>query len=329
MSEALPPGRKVTEVAVGVLLRPDGAVLLADRPAGKPYAGYWEFPGGKIERGETVEHALARELHEELGIDIGPAAPWVSFEFDYPHAYVRLHFCRIDRWRGVPHGREGQQLRFFRLDEDTPAPLLPAAVPALRWLALPTVMAEATVDDWSAPALLAQIDAALAQGLRMLLLRGDRASLDATKATTSLIADVVARAQAYSAHVVIGSGLAGFAQEANLGLHLDATDGTVAAAAPGRRWVGTDADSRAQVEHAARRGCDYVLAGPLLPVPAERGAASALGWHGFARLAHQTPIPVYAAGGLSIDDLPRARAAGAHGVALPLTQWGRDGGSAR
>jgi 8-oxo-dGTP diphosphatase len=129
--------RKTTEVAVGVLLRGDGQVLLADRPQGKAYAGYWEFPGGKIEPGESVTAALARELHEELGIDIGLAQPWVTFEFDYPHAYVRLQFCRVNSWRGELVAREAQRLAFFDPAGALPEPLLPAAVPALRWLRLP------------------------------------------------------------------------------------------------------------------------------------------------------------------------------------------------
>ena len=131
------PRRKVTRVAVGVLLREDGRVLLADRPTGKPYAGYWEFPGGKIEADEPVARALERELHEELGIEIGPSAPWVTFEFDYPHAFVELQFRLVRRWRGRPCGREGQRLRFVDPAGQLPRPLLPAAVPALRWLLLP------------------------------------------------------------------------------------------------------------------------------------------------------------------------------------------------
>jgi len=137
MTAAVPPDRKVTRVAVGVLIRGDGRVLLADRPVGKPYAGYWEFPGGKIEPGEEVDAALERELQEELGVDIGPSVPWVTFEFDYPHAYVELQFRVARQWGGVPHAREGQRLDFFDPAGELPRPLLPAAVPALRWLLLP------------------------------------------------------------------------------------------------------------------------------------------------------------------------------------------------
>lgn len=137
MKLAAPPRGKVTRVAVGVLIRGDGRVLLADRPAGKPYAGYWEFPGGKIEPGEDVAAALERELHEELGIDIGPSVPWVTFEFDYPHAYVELQFRVVRDWHGDPHAREGQQLRFVDPTGELPQPVLPAAVPTLRWLLLP------------------------------------------------------------------------------------------------------------------------------------------------------------------------------------------------
>ena len=149
MTQAVP--RKVTEVAVGVVFRRDGAVLLADRPAGKAYPGYWEFPGGKIEPGESVGAALARELHEELGIVIAGSTPWVTFEYDYPHAYVRLHFERVSAWRGAPHAREGQRLGFYLPTADLPAPLLPAAVPALRWLRLPDVL---ELDRWHAAPIL-------------------------------------------------------------------------------------------------------------------------------------------------------------------------------
>jgi 8-oxo-dGTP diphosphatase len=126
--------RKVTEVAVGVLVQPDGRYLLAQRPAGKPYEGYWEFPGGKLEAGESVEAALARELNEELGIHVTACHRWHTLEHDYPHAYVRLFFCKVTGWDGEPHSREGQAFVWQQLPVDV-APLLPAALPVLDLLA--------------------------------------------------------------------------------------------------------------------------------------------------------------------------------------------------
>jgi 8-oxo-dGTP diphosphatase len=126
--------RKHTEVAVGVLVRPDGALLLSTRPPGKPYAGYWEFPGGKIEAGETVEQALRRELIEELGVTIDAAQVWKVTEHDYPHALVRLHWCKVHAWQGTFEMREGQQMQWQQLPL-TVRPVLPGAVPVLQWLA--------------------------------------------------------------------------------------------------------------------------------------------------------------------------------------------------
>jgi len=131
------PRRTVVPVAVGVLLRPDRSVLLADRPGARAYAGYWEFPGGKIEQAESVEAALARELTEELRIAVIESVPWVVFEFDYPHAYVRLHFRRIYDWHGTLTPAEGQRVMFHRPGTEPPVPLLPAARPVMRWLELP------------------------------------------------------------------------------------------------------------------------------------------------------------------------------------------------
>lgn len=126
--------RPVTDVAVGVLLQPDGAFLLTSRPQGKVYAGYWEFPGGKLEASESVEQALRRELQEELGITIGAAEPWRTQMVDYPHALVRLHFCKVGQWAGVLQMREAQSFAWQQLPVQV-APVLPGTVPVLAWLA--------------------------------------------------------------------------------------------------------------------------------------------------------------------------------------------------
>ena len=126
--------RREVEVAVGVLIREDGAFLLTSRPPGKVYEGYWEFPGGKVEPGETVEQALRRELQEEIGLTIGAVHPWRVERVDYPHALVRLNFCKVFEWNGTLHMHEGQQFAWQQLPV-TVQPVLPGTVPVLKWFA--------------------------------------------------------------------------------------------------------------------------------------------------------------------------------------------------
>lgn len=131
---ANPQARAAVDVAVGILRRAEGHYLLTTRPPGKAYAGYWEFPGGKLEAGETVEQALRRELEEEIGITIAAAPLWRTSVVDYPHALVRLHFCLVTAWVGEPTMREGQLASWQRLPVEV-TPVLPGTVPVLAWLA--------------------------------------------------------------------------------------------------------------------------------------------------------------------------------------------------
>ena len=125
--------RPVTEVAVGILIRSNGDFLMTTRPAGKAYAGYWEFPGGKLEANETVEEALRRELIEEIGVTIQDVKVWRSSLVDYPHALVRLTFCKIFTWTGRLHMRESQQFAWQNLPVQV-KPVLAGTVPVLEWL---------------------------------------------------------------------------------------------------------------------------------------------------------------------------------------------------
>ncbi|MEY4368070.1 MAG: hypothetical protein RL564_20 [Pseudomonadota bacterium] len=128
MNNAAPP----IDVAVGILMKPNGDVLLGSRPEGKPYAGYWEFPGGKVEAGEAVLDALKREFAEEIGVQLLSAEPWCGVEHVYPHAHVRLHFFISREWQGEPRALEGQQLAWQ--GQLQLAPILPATIPLLQWL---------------------------------------------------------------------------------------------------------------------------------------------------------------------------------------------------
>ena len=126
--------RAVTDVAVGVLIDAQGRFLLTSRPPGKVYEGYWEFPGGKLEAGETVAQALRRELQEEIGVTIGAVQAWREKLVDYPHALVRLHFCKVFDWQGELHMHEGQTFAWQTLPVNV-EPVLPGTVPVLEWLA--------------------------------------------------------------------------------------------------------------------------------------------------------------------------------------------------
>lgn len=129
---SMTPSAPPIDVAVGILMKPNGDVLLGQRPQGKPYAGYWEFPGGKVESGEEILAALKREFLEELGIEVLSAEPWCGVQYVYPHAHVRLHFYISREWRGEPQSLEGQAFAWQGSVEV--APLLPATIPLIEWI---------------------------------------------------------------------------------------------------------------------------------------------------------------------------------------------------
>ncbi len=317
-----PGAAPMTEVVAAVLTQPDGRVLLAQRPPGKVYAGYWEFPGGKVEAGETLEAALARELQEELGIVITHPCRWITRVFEYPHATVRLNFFRVFAWQGEPHPHEGQIFSWQQPDAVEVTPLLPANFPILKALALPSVMGITHAEALGVDTFLARLDIALANGLRLIQLR-DKTLPDGAR--LALARETVHHAHAHGARVVVNGSLELARAAAADGVHLD----SAAAAKLTARPEGTGSDSflvgvschdADELAHAAALEADYALLSPVLPTLTHPGAPT-LGWDSFSACAAASPIPLYGLGGLGRDDVALAQSHGAHGVALLRGAW--------
>ena len=308
---------RTIDVAAAILIRPDGTVLLAQRPAGKVYGGYWEFPGGKLEAGEAPSQALARELHEELGVDIERPEPWMTRVYTYPHGTVRLHFFRVRRWSGAPHGREGQAFSWQRVNAPAVAPMLPANEPVFRALALPTEYAISNAGDVGEEAFLAALRRRLAAGLRLVQLREKTMSRDRL---TRLAREVVGLVRD-AGGVVLVNGDEALARESGAhGVHLTAAQLAAATARPALEYVGASIHGAGELRKAEALAFDLAVLGPLAATPTHPRAAM-LGWDGFERIARDSGIPVFAIGGLGRGDLERAWAHGAHGVAMIRGAW--------
>ncbi|HSD43997.1 MAG TPA: Nudix family hydrolase [Burkholderiales bacterium] len=305
------------DVAVAILMRPDGRVLLAQRPAGKVYGGWWEFPGGKIETGEAPAHALAREVHEELGVDAERAYPWLTRGFAYPHAVVRLRFFRVLAWCGEPHGREGQAFSWQDLDALTVGPVLPANGPVLKSLRLPTEYAISNASEVGEERFLAALEARLATGLRLVQLREKAMPRD----RLATLARRVVAATAPRGGIVLVNGDAALAREAGAhGVHLTARQLATATERPELEWVGASCHTAAELRRAEALGLDFAVLGPVAATPTHPGVAT-LGWEGFESGARDAAIPVFALGGVRRDDLERAWSRGAHGIAMIRGAW--------
>jgi 8-oxo-dGTP diphosphatase len=298
------------EVAAAVIQRADGAFLLARRPEGKVYAGYWEFPGGKIEPGEPAERALARELHEELGIDARTCFRWITREYVYPHAAVRLNFFRVTAWSGEPHPREDQAIAWQRFGAPLAEPMLPANAPVLAALSLPHEYAITDAESRGVPEMLARIEARLAAGLRLIQVR-DRGLAD----RAAFVGKVVRLAHAHGARVLASGGPA-----LGDGLHLTAAQLMQAGARPEGALAAASCHNIEELRRAMALGFDFAVLGPVKSTASHPGARP-IGWDGFERIARGASIPVYAIGGLRRADLEDAWRAGAHGVAMIRGAW--------
>lgn len=293
------------DVVAAIIRATDGRVLLARRPEHKHQGGRWEFPGGKVEANETLHHALARELDEELGLQVSSSEPFMTVDHRYPNLHVRLHFREVTAWQGEAHGREGQPINWFTLAELATLSFPAANRPIVRALQLSDalmVMADVTTTDWQA-----HLDMAIVNGCRVVYLRGLEKHLQQLQQAVQICrqAGVVS---------LLRNDLELMRSCGAEGLHLSSSAAAALSQRPDVAWLSVACHSAQELEEARRLQADLVLLSPVLAT-ATHPDAEPLGWQRFAELAIGQPFAVYALGGMSLADVATARQHGARGIA--------------
>ena len=311
----------IVEVAAAVIERyaADGAIefLLGQRAPGTFYPGFWEFPGGKVEPGETPHAALVRELREELGIEVVRADPWLRRQHVYEHAHVRLNFFRVREWHGELRDHVHSALAWQRASAIAVSPMLPANAPVLAALALPQFYAITHAGEIGVDAQLLALVHALEGGLKLVQLREPK--LDAPR-RAAFVHAAVDLCHQYGARALVNGDIALAAAAGADGVHLPAAQLAAQSTRPDLSLVAASCHSSAELELAGRLGCDFAVFGPVRATTSHPDVAG-IGWDNFAAVVGMPPLPTFALGGVSPTDLDRARRAGAHGIAAIRAAW--------
>ena len=313
----------LTRVSAAVILREGAheggtAYLLAQRPPGKAYAGYWEFPGGKVEAGESFAQALVRELQEELGITVTAMTPWLTRHFVYPHARVEIRFFRVTAWTGDLQPLEHTDTVWLNthtmaggkgLDAMPVSPVLPANTPILRALSLPSVVTITYAGEAGVAAELARI--ARARPLLVQVREKDMAAADRW-AFTRQVVDLV---HSYGGHVLLNGSVAEAIALGVDGVQLTSAALQACTMRPDLPLVFASCHTPEELLKASSLGLDAVVLGSVKPTPTHPDGCT-LGWRRFTELIEGYDLPVYAIGGMTHADVAEALAAGAQGVAM-------------
>jgi 8-oxo-dGTP diphosphatase len=303
----------VLDVAAGVILNESGQILIAQRPDHLHQGGLWEFPGGKLEAGETPRQALDRELQEELDIQVERASPLMTLRHDYPDRRVRLHVWRVERFSGTPQGLQGQPITWVSRS-DLPGYEFPAANgPIVTAARLPDRYAIVDGPGEDGEDFLAKFEEHANRGIEMVRLRASRLR----SADYLALAQQAASVCRERGIALLVNGPASLAEATGAtGLHLRSDELMALSRRPAgfAHWVAASCHDAAQIEHAGRIGVDFVVLGPVLPT-ATHPEVPPLGWGRFARLVEAARLPVFALGGLSESHMDEARQSGAQGVA--------------
>jgi len=313
------PDRAPVHVAVGVLTDDRGRVLVARRRDDVPFPGWWEFPGGKLDPGESVTEALVRELDEELGVRVEGSEALIRVGYRYPHLHVLLDVHRVTRYRGVPRGREGQRLAWIDPESPGEIRLLPANRPIRNALRLPECYVITDTARFGVAATLQRLETALAAGLRLVQVREKAMAADAY---ARFVVEVIRRAREHGARVLLNAEPEVAVAHGADGVHLGAAalERLARRPLPDEYLIGASCHDAAELARAAELDCDFAVLGPVCTTASHPGAHP-IGWERFAGLVDEAPLPVYALGGLRGDDLAVARRHGGQGVAMISALW--------
>ena len=302
--------KKVLQVAVGVIKNDCGEILIALRDSSAHQGGLWEFPGGKIERNETVEQALTRELKEELDIDVEGAAPLIRITHHYADLSVRLAVWTVERFSGLAKSCEGQPLKWV-----TPWELEHFSFPEANWPIISAVRLPpyyAILDDRDEAFLLTKLETVLAKGVKLIQAR--LKSLSAEKAV-EFIGQAYPLCRQAGASLLINSSVQGYQSLSSDGIHLTSRHLWALSERPKvRGWVAVSCHNAAELQQAQKLGVDFAVLAPVLPTATHPGAKP-MGWERFSELVERVNIPVYALGGLSMDDMAEVKCRGGQGIA--------------
>ena len=314
---------KLVQVAVAILMQPNGEYLLASRPSGKGWAGWWEFPGGKIEAGETPEHALIRESQEELGITPTQIQPWIKRRYDYPATHdaeaktVLLHFFFVHAWQGELQAREGQQLAWQHPRKLNVNPVLPANAPIMQALSLPPVYAISNVSELGESAFLQGLKQQLDQGLQLLQIREPQLN---DTALAKLSEQVLKLCAPYDCRCLLNGSPEQALQLGYQGVHLNSQRLMALTQKPDTLLVGASCHDAEQLQKAQTLQLDFALLSPVLPTKSHP-ETTGLGWEQFDEIVDGLEIPVYALGGMRLEHLSQAQSCGARGIAMLRAMW--------
>jgi len=306
------------KVVAAVLVNSNSEVLLAQRPEGKVFSGFWEFPGGKIEAGESPRDALSRELSEEIGIKIENSREWISRTHQYPHGTVNIQFFRVTDWSGVPRGREGQTLSWESPQKIGVEPLLGPNVCILKALTLKDEYLITNATEFGVPNFLEQLRRVTSSGDRLIQIREKGLVGSELKEFCEQAISII---RVREDNIVLVNDDVALARSVRAdGVHFTSNSLRRLGKRPDIGWCAASCHNIDDLKKASSLGLDFVVLSPV-KTTLSHPDANPLGWDQFSHMANYSNVPVYALGGMVPSDLSDAWKSGAAGVSLMRSAW--------